>query len=129
MFLGTPYRWGGDDPMAGFDCSGLAIEVLRAFGRLAQGGDYTANDLLTIFRPNKVDVGYEGCLCFYLDSGGRAVHVVILVNEHFAIGADGGGSGTNTPGDAVAQNAFVKIRPVDYRPGPRVIVDPWKGLA
>ena len=31
-FLGTPYRWGGDDPLTGIDCSGLALEVLKAAG-------------------------------------------------------------------------------------------------
>ena len=28
-FIGTPYVWGGDDPMGGFDCSGFCIEVLK----------------------------------------------------------------------------------------------------
>lgn len=27
--LGTPYSWGGDDPVDGFDCSGLALFVFR----------------------------------------------------------------------------------------------------
>ncbi|AMD46961.1 C40 family peptidase [Bordetella holmesii] len=27
--IGTPYSWGGDDPVDGFDCSGLALFVFR----------------------------------------------------------------------------------------------------
>jgi hypothetical protein len=127
-FIGTPYHWGGDDPMAGFDCSGLVVEVLQAVGRLAHGRDYTANDLLSIFRPGQVALGYAGCLAFYLNLAGRAVHVVILIDNTFAIGADGGGSSTITLEDAIAQDAFIKIRPVDYRRGPWIIVDPFKGV-
>lgn len=126
-FIGTPYHWGGNDPMAGFDCSGLIVEVLQGVGRLAHDRDYTANDLLSIFRPSQVALGYAGCLAFYLDRNGRAEHVVLMIDNAFAIGADGGGSGTITVGDAIAQNAFVKIRPLDYRKGPRIIIDPFKG--
>jgi hypothetical protein len=125
-FIGTPYHWGGDDPMEGFDCSGLVVEILQAVGRLAQGRDYTANDLLSIFRPGEVFRGYAGCLAFYLDPAGRAVHVVLMIDDTLAIGADGGGSGTIATEDAIAQNAFIKLRPIDYRKGPRVIIDPFK---
>jgi cell wall-associated NlpC family hydrolase len=31
-FLGTPYVWGGADPLTGFDCSGLAMYVYRQLG-------------------------------------------------------------------------------------------------
>jgi cell wall-associated NlpC family hydrolase len=37
-FIGKFYKWGGDDP-AGFDYSGLAIEVLKAVGVLPRKGD------------------------------------------------------------------------------------------
>ena len=32
--LGTPYRWGGDDPILGFDCSGFIVEILKSVGVL-----------------------------------------------------------------------------------------------
>jgi cell wall-associated NlpC family hydrolase len=47
--LGTPYRWAGDDPLAGFDCSGLAIELYTSFG-LWDGRDVRAQDLYRHFR-------------------------------------------------------------------------------
>ena len=127
-FIGTPYRWGGDDPMVGFDCSGLIVEVLQGIGILPHGRDYSAHDLYTIFKSNIVELGYAGCLAFWFDAAGHAVHVMLMVDDMFAIGADGGGSRTITTEDAIRQNAFIKIRPLDYRKGPRIIVDPFKGV-
>jgi cell wall-associated NlpC family hydrolase len=32
QFLGIPYRWGGADPVTGFDCSGLTMYVYAQLG-------------------------------------------------------------------------------------------------
>jgi len=125
-WIGTPYVWGGDD-FSGYDCSGLVVEILQGVGRLAHGRDYSADALLAIFRPNAVAQPYAGCLKFWLDPSGRAVHVELVIDEGHTIGASGGGSLTTTPAEAVKQNAFVKLRPLTYRSGPSIIVDPFQG--
>jgi len=124
-FIGIPYRWGGDDPMAGFDCSGFIVEILHAVGKL-QAHDYSADDLYTLFKPDVVALGYAGCLAFWLDTTGHAVHVMLMVDNVHVIGASGGGSRTDDLADAVRDNAFIKMRPLSYRKGTPVIVDPFK---
>jgi len=126
-FIGTPYHWGGDDPMEGFDCSGFVVEVLQAVGKL-QARDYTADDLYAIFKPNVVALGYAGCLAFWLNDAGRAVHVMLLIDNAHVIGASGGGSGTDDLADAIRQNAFVKMRNINYRKANYKIVDPFLGV-
>jgi len=126
-FIGTPYRWGGDDPMAGFNCSGLANEVLQAVGYQAHGMDYTADGLWRIFQHLEVPHPEPGCLVLWLKND-KAVHVEIAIDGTYAVGASGGGSGTGTIQDAINQNAFIKIRPMSYRgPVGRRFVDPFKG--
>jgi hypothetical protein len=56
-FLGLPYRWGGDDPIQGFDCSGLIVEVLQAVGLLPHGSDLTANGLYISGIPRTSSIG------------------------------------------------------------------------
>ena len=126
-FIGTPYHWGGDSPMEGFDCSGFIVEVLQAVGKL-QARDYSAHDLYMLFKPNVVVLGYAGCLAFWLDASGHAVHVMLMVDNGHVIGATGGGSATLTEEDAERQNAFCKMRPLGYRKGTPVIIDPFKGV-
>ena len=115
--------------MAGFDCSGLAVEVLQAVGRLAHGRDYTAHDLYTIFKPFQVDQGYPGCLVFWLDNQGKARHVEIMIDNDLLVGASGGGSSTQTLADAIRQNAFIKMRPLRYRGDNFKIIDPFKEMS
>jgi len=124
-FIGLPYRWGGDDPLAGFDCSGLVIEVLQAVGAIPHGLDFTAATLYEGFQDKAVIRGYAGCLVFWL-SGEDIVLVEMMIDDLHTVGASGGGSGTLTVADAVRQNAFVKMRPVGYRGENFLIVDPFR---
>ena len=48
-YLGRPYRWGGDDPMAGFDCSGFIVEILQSVGLIERREDFTAQGLWELF--------------------------------------------------------------------------------
>ncbi len=117
--LGTPYRWGGNDPMEGFDCSGLVIEGLKSVGLLPRNGDWSAEQLAReVFaaKPRCPPAPIlPGCLVFFADSAQHIYHVEIVHSviggKVFTIGAAGGGSATTSIDAAEAQDAFVKIRP------------------
>lgn len=124
-FIGLPYIWGGDDPIAGFDCSGLVVEVLQAVGLIPDGSDFTAHSLYQHFLEQAVIHPCGGCLAFcYRDT--KIHHVELLIDDLHTVGASGGGSATLTASDAIASNAFVKMRPLSHL-GDRVLFcDPFK---
>jgi len=111
-FLGKPYLWGGDDPMAGFDCSGFCIEVLKSVGALPLRGDWTAHSLSKLW-PETYNPSF-GCLAFW-GSSAKITHVEFMLDNKYSIGASGGGSKTKTVQDAINQNAYIKIRPIKHR--------------
>ncbi len=123
---GQPYRWGGDDSIEGFDCSGLIIEILKSVGKIDRGEDYTADGLYIKFIGCKVKRPYEGCLVFWTNRAGKISHVEYCISSYLAIGASGGGSGTQTKADAAKHNAYVKVRPIASRAGVYGFVDPFQ---
>jgi len=126
-FLGKPYLWGGDDPVAGFDCSGFMNEVLKSVGALPRKGDWTAAALRDRFAAAAVAQPYAGCLVFYgPTTAGPITHVEFCLDGEHSIGASGGGSKTLSPADAVAQNAYIKVRPILSRAGIVAYVDPFR---
>lgn len=122
--LGIPYIWGGDDPVEGFDCSGMCIEILKSIGVLPRKGDWTAHSLHTLFMDKEVDRLGPGCLVFWTNQN-RVIHVEFAITEKLCIGASGGGRRTLTWRDAVRQNAYIKIRPWASRGGETMFVDPF----
>jgi cell wall-associated NlpC family hydrolase len=114
-FVGRPYIWGGDDPMRGFDCSGLVQEILASAG-LDPVGDQTAQALYDHFEKNgSFNVWGAGSLCFYGKDAKHITHIGFCIDQYRMIEAGGGGSKTLTEKDAIAQNAFVRIRPIKKR--------------
>lgn len=112
--LGEPYVWAGDDPMAGFDCSGLLVEILKSAGRLPPVGDWTADDLMRMFRTSGDKL--PGVLVFW-GSRAKATHIEMIYDvldsgRILTIGASGGTSKVKDVRDAILQNAYVKIRPI-----------------
>lgn len=112
-FVGTEYHFGGDDPLKGFDCSGLAMEMLIAFGFKIP--DMNAHNLYVWcqaqgFKPHK----QLGALSFY-GKRDAITHVGIVLNEHLMIEAGGGDSTVTSTEIAAAKNAFIRIRPILYR--------------
>lgn len=117
QFLNIPYRWGGDDPIKGYDCSGLVQELLAMIG-IDPKGDQTAQGLYDHFNStsdvNKLNMT-TGSLCFYGESTSKISHVGMILDDDYMIEAGGGGSKTNSLDDAAAQNAYIRIRPFTTR--------------
>lgn len=130
QMVGLPYRWGGDDPIKGFDCSGLAQELLAALN-MDPPGDQSAQALYDYFsRPGfNVEARVLGCgsLCFYGKDLKSITHVAIMLNETTIIEAGAGGSTTHTIDDAEKQNAYVRLRRFDRRKDLVAVVMPNYG--
>lgn len=116
-FLNIPYRWGGDDPLDGFDCSGLVQELLAILG-MDPRGDQTAHELFTYFLANGVktdflnlDTGY--LLFFGQDS--KITHIALCYDADTMMEAGGGGPTTLSYLEATKQNAYVRLRPIFSR--------------
>src|SRR3972149_4205227 len=92
-FIGLPYLWGGDDPMSGFDCSGLIVEILQAVGILPHGSDFTADALYEKFQTKAIDRGYAACLVSGY-SGDRVIRDDRMPDPYNPVGPSGGGSTT-----------------------------------
>lgn len=126
-FLGTPYKWGGNNPIEGFDCSGFIIEILKSCGKLPEKGDWTADDLSKKFK--RAVEPKAGDLFFYDWNGdGKIDHLEMLISdklddEALAIAARDGDQKVTNQEEAAVRNAYVKIRPL--RPGWIKVVDPF----
>lgn len=116
-YLNVPYKWGGDDPMAGVDCSGLIIEGLASVGLIPRKADYTAHQLLNVVFADRdrlaEDELVRGCLLFW-KRGRKIGHVeivwAVIGQRVLTIGASGGGSRTTDRAQAIKENSYVKIR-------------------
>lgn len=110
---GTPYLWGGDDPIKGFDCSGLISELLRVTGRLKYRERLSSQQLYQRFSGHEVvPPVLPGDLLFF---GTPVGHCAIALDGQSMIEAGGGDSGTDTEDEAARSNAFVRIRPINMR--------------
>lgn len=78
--VGTPYRYGGNSPEAGFDCSGLINYVFLHSAGLKL--PRSTAELIDIKAP-KIDKDrlYPGDLVYFNTLGGRVSHIGIYVGE------------------------------------------------
>ena len=114
QLLFIPYRWGGDDPINGFDCSGGVQEILAMVG-LDPEGDQTAQGLYDYFKAKSVPSAPNvGTLFFFGKSTSQITHIGIdLGGCMFAFG--GAGSVTTSREAAASMNAYGRIRPYNRR--------------
>jgi len=89
QYIGVPYRWGGESPRTGFDCSGLTMVVYRLNGLdlpRSSGQQWRAG------RPIKRGQLAKGDLVFFATSGGsRVSHVGIYAGDSKFLHAPGNG--------------------------------------
>lgn len=121
QFVGTPipYRWGGDDPLAGFDCSGLVIEGMKGIGAFDESDDYNSDALYLIYKENIIQRSAikPGCLVFWHNAEGRAVHVAIMIDRDHLVHAAGGGRATGTGSLPESQDLLDSLHtPINIQP-------------
>lgn len=114
-FVDQPYRWGGESPLRGFDCSGLVQEILKSAGE-DPAGDQTAQALYDHFEKNgHYGLCNAGCIAFFGKDALHVTHVGFCIDPYRMIEAGGGDSSVKTRTDAEEKNAFVRIRLIKSR--------------
>lgn len=78
--VGTPYRWGGNTPAGGFDCSGLVDYIYRTAAGIQL--PRTSRDMASVdgHKVKKMALLASGDLVFF-DIGGAISHVGVYVGK------------------------------------------------
>lgn len=114
-YTAIPYRWGGDDPILGFDCSGLVQELLAMIG-MDPAGDQNAQALYEHFKTRSAGISIDtGTLLFFGKTLSNITHVGMALDPITMIEAGGGGSKTISEAAAAEQNAWIRLRPIKKR--------------
>jgi cell wall-associated NlpC family hydrolase len=93
-FLGIPYKWGGESPEEGFDCSGLTMTVYQLNGLDLPR---TSRQQWAAGNPVRRRELERGDLIFFATSGGNRVsHVGIYAGKNRFIHAPGRGKKIRT---------------------------------
>jgi hypothetical protein len=75
--IGTPYRWGGNTPQSGFDCSGLVVYVVKNTRQKTL--PRTSSEMGKYGKPLQAESPAPGDLVFFNTLGDRHSHVGIYV--------------------------------------------------
>ena len=112
--VGTPYRWGGNTPDSGFDCSGLIGFVYRDAAGIQL--PRSTREMISMRAPSvDKDALQSGDLVFFATSGGSQVsHAGIYVGEGRFVHAPqtGGTVKLDTLSKAYWQNAYLSAKRV-----------------
>ena len=112
--VGTPYRWGGNTPDSGFDCSGLIGFVFRDAAGISL--PRTTRELIVMRGQDVSEQNLQtGDLLFFATGGGSQVsHAGIYVGEGRFVHAPqtGGTVKLDTLSKAYWQNAYLSAKRV-----------------
>lgn len=118
-FIGKSYVWGGDGSGkcgGGWDCSGLVLECLWAFGKI-DSKDRTAQGIHDHLSEKwygevpKEFIAANDILFFGKDTS-HITHVAIAIGDGLMVEAGGGGSKCKTP---ATSSGMVRVRPIASR--------------
>ena len=79
QFIGIPYKWGGNNPQEGFDCSGLVKYVFEQVG--VSLPRYSGDQAKAGTAVASLDEARPGDLVFWYGSGGRPNHIGIYAGD------------------------------------------------
>jgi cell wall-associated NlpC family hydrolase len=77
--IGRPYRWGGESPGTGFDCSGL---VFYAYGAIGVDLPRVVREQERVGKPVPAGGLQPGDLVFFRINGSRSDHVGVYLGDH-----------------------------------------------
>jgi len=114
---GRPYRWSGDDPLKGFDCSGFATEMLKAAGIYPRTAPKMSAQQLYAYllKFGTINQTGRGAFAFFGKSLNEIDHVGWCLDTYAMLHFGSGDSTTTTPERAAEQNAFGRMDPIRYR--------------
>lgn len=144
--LGTPYDWGGDDPIEGYDCSGWVQEMMWSVGLLrgdrqdrTAAGQFTYwnnrdcfHDKIPEFTKNilgemRAPPDLFGWPVFFkAKKVSKIIHVELCLDREISVGARGD-STVKTRKQAAEKNAYIKCRKIFDRNNMRFagVANPW----
>lgn len=123
-FVGIRYKFGGEHPSEGYDCSGLVQEFLASCGE-DQKGDQTAQGIYDWWSTKGCWTNLStGALLFFGKDLKHVSHVAMAYDQYRMIEAAGGGRKTKTIDDAIAHRAMVRMRLITSRSDVRAIIRP-----
>lgn len=117
--LGVPYIWGSQNPLIGFDCSGLVVFLLRTAMVIEGNADYTAQGLFDLLRrQNCTSEKSLGSLAFYGLSEDTIRHVSFCIDDKWCVEAYGDNA-CQKLSDAMSwddnQGAYVRLSLINRR--------------